>query len=61
MMGRRLVYEYGPGSTATRAQTQYIYNDLAVAERRYGLERTPRIMLRPSIPMTILTSDFRNR
>ena len=31
----RLVYEYGPGSTATRAQTQYIYNDLSqVAERR---------------------------
>jgi len=35
----RLVYEYGPGSTATRAEAQYIYNDLSqVAERRvwYG-------------------------
>jgi RHS repeat-associated protein len=31
----RLIYEYGPGATATRAQTQYLYNDLSqVSERR---------------------------
>jgi len=31
----RLTYEYGPGATATRAQTQYLYNDLSqVGERR---------------------------
>jgi len=31
----RLVYEYGPGAVATRAQTQYLYNDLSqVSERR---------------------------
>lgn len=31
----RLTYEYGPGATATRAQTQYLYNDLSqVNERR---------------------------
>ena len=31
----RLSYEFGPGPTATRAQTQYLYNDLSqVSERR---------------------------
>ncbi|OQW95205.1 MAG: hypothetical protein BWK77_07900, partial [Verrucomicrobia bacterium A1] len=31
----RLTYEYGPGPTSTRAQTQYIYNDLSqVSQRR---------------------------
>ena len=31
----RLTFEYGPGATSTRAQTQYIYNDLSqVSERR---------------------------
>lgn len=31
----RLSYEYGPGAVGTRAQTQYLYNDLSqVSERR---------------------------
>lgn len=31
----RLTFEYGPGATATREQTQYLYNDLSqISERR---------------------------